>query len=44
LPLPADIRAEEISATYRDGILELTMPAVGITNHEPVRIEIGKSA
>lgn len=41
LPLPAGIRAEDVSATYQDGILQVTMPAVGMAKPQSVPIEIG---
>jgi HSP20 family molecular chaperone IbpA len=42
LPLPAGVRATDITATYRDGILEVAMPAVGVATAESVPIAIGQ--
>lgn len=42
LPLPDGVRPDDITATYKDGILQVTMPAIGAVQAEPVKIEIGK--
>lgn len=42
LPLPAGVDAEQISAVYTHGILQVTMPAVGVAKPASVKIEIGK--
>lgn len=42
LPLPLSVPPDEMSATYTDGILTVTMPAVGAAKAEPVQIKIGQ--
>jgi HSP20 family protein len=42
LPLPEGVSSDEISASYKHGILEVTMPAVAAAKAEPVQIKIGK--
>lgn len=39
IPLPADVKPDEVSATYRDGVLEVRVPRV---SHEetPVKIPV----
>lgn len=41
LPLPVGARANDISARYVDGILEVTVPAPESTDAKPIQIEIG---
>lgn len=39
--LPGGVRPDQISATYSAGIVEITMPAVGIAETRPVHIKVG---
>lgn len=42
LPLPEGVQPKQISAVYADGILTVTMPAIGAAKAEPIQIKIGK--
>lgn len=41
LPLPEGVDSEDAEATFRDGVLEVTMPAPKRTEHKSRRLEIG---
>jgi HSP20 family protein len=43
IPLPSGVNAEEVNATFRDGVLEITMP-VSERQSQSRRIEIGEGS
>jgi HSP20 family protein len=40
LPLPEGVKAEEIKATYADGVLEVTIPKPAVPETTPVKIAV----
>jgi HSP20 family protein len=40
--LPDDVKSDEVKATYKDGILEVTVPCRGAAERAPQKIEVTK--